>query len=60
MTRCFLIKNVKSLVNSWEILEKEADVYAKNDNFDTANDTQFHADVLKRKTDFNRKIVPFG
>ena len=44
----FFIKNMKSLVESWEILESEAAVYAENDNFDAADDTQRCTDVLKK------------
>ena len=43
------MKNVKSLVESWEMLENEAAVYAKNDNFEAADDTKCRADVLKKE-----------
>ena len=40
------MKNVKSLELSWEMLENEAAVYAENENFDAADDTQRRTDVL--------------
>ena len=43
------MKNVKSFVESWEMLENVAALYAENDNFDAGDDTQRRADVLKRK-----------
>ena len=57
MTRCFLMKNVKSFVESWEMLENEAALYAENDSFDAADDTQRRADVLKKEIDFYKKYL---
>ena len=42
------MKNVKSLVESWEMIENEAAVYVDNDNFDAAGDTQRRAEFLKK------------
>ena len=56
MTRCFFMKNVKSLVESWEMLENEAAVYAKNDNFEAADDTKRRTDVLKKEICFHKNI----
>ena len=43
------MKNVKFLVESWEMLEDEAAVNAENDNFDAVDGIQPHAYVQKRK-----------
>ena len=52
---CFM-KNLKYLVESWEILENEATVYAEKDNFDAADDTKRRTDVLKKEICFHKNI----
>ena len=37
------------------MLENEAAIYAENENFDAADDTQRRADVLKKEIDFYKK-----